>query len=281
MNENIAITSANLNFDFLSYAIVTSKAWQIISGTRLIVGLVTDPMVDPRLVEFLESKVIIQQIPQLPGVDSGVQSKFSRLWLAQNREFSKKNITIVDLDMIPLSDARNCLLRECQDKQFLKWGFDHIAYSQPPELKKWPMDGSTSTGFGFQEVVNPRNLTLAALVQEWSNLPNIGKGNPFNKPVNFSDETLLREIWPETNSLEIVELGRNLLEKSRMAGRIDRAKSLPVRKVEKLINQGKFEFHGPRPFPFSTRFGRSILSYLQLPYREYCADMAVMQEFLS
>ena len=281
MNEHVAITAGNLDFDFLSYALVTSKAWQVISGSKLVVGLVTDSGVNSSLIDFVESKVMIQQIPQLAGVHPGVQSKFSRLWLAQKEEFSKKIVTIADLDMIPLSDTRNRLLKACEASQFLKWGFDHIAYSKPDDLNKWPMDGSTTSGLGFQEVVNPKRLTLEALVQTWSQMPDIGRGNPYNHPRNFSDETLLREIWPETAGLEIIKLGRNIIEENSMAGRIDRAKRLPVRNVEKLINHGKFEFHGPRPFPFRTRFGRSILSYLEIPYREYCDDMKLLRELLS
>ena len=280
MKRHTILTGANLSFDFLSYSLVTSKAWKLVSGKDVVVGLVTNPESSPTLLEFLSSKIRLHPIPALEGVEEAVQAKFSRLWLSQMNAFSEEILTIADLDMIPLSNLRNGLLGKCTDKQFIKWGFDHIAYSNPDDYGKWPMDGSTSTGIGFQQVVNPDRLSFEKLVQKWSELPEIGRGNPFNKPTDFSDETLLREIWPKKCDLEIIKLGRVLIEEKPMSGRIDRAKRLPLRKPHKLISQGAFEFHGPRPFPFKSRFGRNLLSYLEIPYKEFLDDMAFIRESL-
>lgn len=280
MNQQIAVTSGNLSFDFLSYALVTSRAWKQISEVPLNVGLITNSETNSKLLDFLNSRIILRQIPELEGIHSGVQAKFSRLWLAQMEEFSNKIITIADLDMIPLSDTRNRLLEGCHSNQFIKWGVDHVSYSKPADIGKWPMDGSTSSGLVFQEVVNPKRLRLDQLVREWSTLPEIGRGNPYNEPMNFSDETLLREIWPKQTSFEVIEKERRVIEKSPMSGRIDRSKRLPLRNVKKLVSRGSFEFHGPRPFPYRSYFGRGILNYLDIPYQDYCDDMKIIYELL-
>jgi hypothetical protein len=180
--------------------------------------------------------------------------------------------------MVPLSDARNSILRNRSSTEaIIKWGYDHRSYQEIQEIGKWPMDGTTSYGSIFKEVINPEGLELLKLVDIWKSYKIDGRENPFNNPSKFSDESLLRAITRQTNSkIQGLHIARRELESQSLSGRIDRSDRFPVLSHYKLRNLKKFEYHGPVPFPFKSQFAKKLFSKLEispLSYERFNSDL--------
>lgn len=265
-----ALTGADRSLRYLSYLPITARAWEMFSQTKLVCGLIAE-VADDTLVSFLETFCEIIPIPRVIGVDPRVQAKFNRLWISQLPRFDSTLLTIVDLDMVPLNDSRNSILRNMSSKQaIMKWGYDHPSYQDLQEIGKWPMDGTTAYGSIFKELINPKDLSLAELVANWKHYQLDDRANPFNKPSKFSDESLLRSITRQTESkIQGLHIARSTLESQPLSGRIDRSDQFPILSQHKLRNSNKFEYHGPVPFPFQSRFAKGLFSKLEISPRFY------------
>ena len=192
------------------------------------------------------------------------------MWIAQTTDLEDNNITIADLDMVPLSDLRNQLLRQCETEQIIKWGYDHPAYQNLHEIGKWPMDGTTAQGKVFRDIINPSNLNFQDLANSWDIDWDDDRSNPFNQPTKFSDESLLFSLTKlVSNQIRAKHLPRKIIEQKFLEGRIDRSSNLPLRPERTFRNQKIFEFHGPVPFPDDSPFGKALLSRVGLSQAEY------------
>jgi hypothetical protein len=275
-----AVTGVDTSPRYLSYLPITAQAWAKNSRTELICGLVGHEK-NSELFRLLEKFCKVIPIPQLVGIDPRVQAKISRLWIAQSDEYRTKKVSIVDMDMVPLNDRRNVLLREMPEHKIVKWGYDHLAYRNLREIGKWPMDGTSGYGSSFHELVNPHNMSFQELVDSWSQLDGDSRANPFNTPTKFSDESLLRElVLRNGENIQAKHLARSLIEGKYLSGRIDRSARLPRRANKVLKDEKYFEFHGPTPFPHGTMFGRSLLTSLGIDYafyREYLAKIQYLE----
>jgi len=269
MDNFIAITGADLSSKYLSYLPITAAAWHKFSNTKLVCGVAGGEELQ-EVYRFLGRYCEVIQIEPLIGVDPRIQAKINRMWLAQLPRFEEKAITLVDLDMVPLSDLRNQILRSQDLKYFVKWGYDHHAYSDLREVGKWPMDGTTSRGSIFQELVNPKRMTFQNLVNSWNRETKDLRANPFNTPSNFSDESLLKEITSSSSKQIMAKhLSRNLVEVDYLGGRLDRGKKSPIFPNRALREKQIFEFHGPTPFPSDSRFGKALLRHVGINPHEY------------
>ena len=265
-----ALTGADNGPRYLSYLPITAKSWETFSGTRLVCGLVVDDL-EEDLIRLVGKYCEVIPIPRLLGVDPRVQGKINRLWLSQLERFQDSVLTIADLDMVPLSDKRNALLRESASANYIiKWGYDHPSYQDIQEIGKWPMDGTTGYGSFFKKIVNPNDLNFQSLVEVWKDYKIDCRENPFNPPNNFSDESLLRAITDEAgDSLMGLHISRKQVESSLFNGRVDKAYRLPLRTKGIFEKSVKFEFHGPTPFPADSYFGRALMEQINLPIEEY------------
>lgn len=177
------------------------------------------------------------------NIDSGIQAKISRMFLATQLTGCTM---VVDIDMIPVDNGFFNVIRDVNDGQLIQWGYDHPAYSIYINRGKWPMDKTCAHQKTWLKIVNPNNLTyedwIKSLYGITENMCNIK--NSFS---NFSDESLLKYLLDKSGHTDICKIERskynNKQYKGNLYGRLDRNEILNNYNIEDY-----FEVHGPRPY---------------------------------
>lgn len=270
-SQSIAITSADPSLNYLSYLPLASKSFSIknISDFHLVLNL--PQYFSNALVDFCGYWAKVKVLELTPGIDVRVQSKISRMWTATEEEYRDVFVTLCDLDMVQLDDARKKVINPVQDDSLIQWGFDHPSYSVSPDIGKWPMDGTSAKGLVFKQIINPESLSLAQALQNWRGENGFDvRSNPFNPFEVFSDESLLKDLL---NSMgfppKVEKVSRLTIEHEMLSGRLDKADRQPFFAKRFLTRRSIHEFHGPRPFNHKSRVGREILYRLEIEPKEY------------
>lgn len=264
------ISSCNENITYLSFLAVTSKAWYKILGKKIDLAFISDRDENDQLISKMKEFVNVHVFKPVLGIDSGVQSKISRMILASDDTFRDENCMIIDIDMIPLNKSVIDVFDNSPSDHLVKWGWDHPSFSYgTPDFGKWPMDRTSASGKIFKEIVNPENLSYTDLIDSWKNFHLFGK-EAVNLPFSvFSDESLLRALYEKWGNKEkTYRIARSTIEKEMMGGRIDRSKALDPMIREKLKTGEYFECHGMRPFHENIRFYQEIIEFLGLSEEE-------------
>lgn len=261
------ITVVNDNPTYIQFLPLTAIIWKRLFGLDLTVGYVTSKSADDSTVKAASKHGDITIFPPIDNIDSGIQAKVTRLYLASSAQ-DDDACMIVDIDMLPLSvEVLNVFSRAPEDC-LIQWGWDHPAFGpNTPDHGKWPMDRTTGSGKVFREIVNPNHLSYNELLTSWMGYNKHGKeavDAPFNK---FSDESLLRalyEEWPRRNT-NTHRISRLELEPSMLCRRLDRAyphmwHDLPAR----LQRQEFIEVHGIRPLQENISHYADILDYFNI-----------------
>ena len=203
MNVQKVISCVNNNTDYIGFVPLASKAWKNLFNLDLTLGYIKsgDLNLDNSNIEFISDFADIHIFEPIKNIDSGIQSKITRLFLAS--QASDTINMIVDIDMIPIHERMLEVLNKIDENNLVKWGFDHPVYYDELNFGKWPMDKTTAKGSTFKEIINPDNLQYKQLLTSWD-----GLGEPkdpvsqyrynqtkvFNNFNIFSDEALLREL---------------------------------------------------------------------------------------
>lgn len=279
-NASVIITTASLNFNYLSYLPLFVASVRRFSNAQEIVGLVVPEESFKEVISIVQNYAQTKIINQLPGVHPGVQAKFCRMWLASTAEFSDTFVTISDLDMVQLSRNRFDLLSKNKDRGLLKWGFDHPAYVGE-NSGKWPMDGTSAYGKIFQSFINPNQLSLIDLVSSWERSHDLVSESPYSPFFKFSDEALMRALAKKNNLTNFTNVSRLEMESSMMSGRIDRASIHPFFRLNRRLKKNVFELHGTRPFDNESSFGNQVLKYLEINAKDYAEYKKNMKNSLT
>ena len=192
------ITSVNNNNIYSSFIELVSIDYMQNFNSKLHIAFI-DYTEDE--VEQYKDICIPHMFNTLDNVDSGVQAKATRMWLASEIE---GNNMIVDIDMFILD--KQFVIDEVskipEDKVFA-WAWN--AYSEETTNTKWLMPFSTANNNVWKSIVNPDDLGYVDLFKSWSNIRYYDdKEDVTNQFLNFSDESLLRGLVFKTKSNDTI-----------------------------------------------------------------------------
>lgn len=259
------ITSVNMNPQYLTFAPFFSMAWEKVYGIKPTIALIKEnnSFVNHITRDYLRDCDVIE-FDRIEGVDSGIQSKITRMYLASCLE---GNNMIADVDMISLSADFIRSYKSVPDDHLAKFGGEHVSFQKAPDIGKWPMHGTAASQKTFKEIVNPRNLDYSQLVVSWTGYPQDPRSNVFNNFNMFSDESLMKclfDFW-EHKETRVANISRNEVGSNytggSVLGRLCRSENCNDIPKEELHRY--YECHGPRPFHEYIDFYNNLLTKIQ------------------
>ena len=262
------ITAVNDNPTYIQFLPLTAMIWKHLFGLNLTVGYVTSKSVNDSSIKAMSKHGDIVVFPPIDNIDSGIQAKVSRLYLASSTTQDDDNCMIVDIDMLPLSVEALDVFSQAPGDNLIQWGWDHPAF-QPgtPDHGKWPMDRTAGSGKVFREIVNPDGLNYDDLLASWIGYNKHGREAvdlPFDK---FSDESLLRalyEEWPR-RSTDTYRISRLSIEPTMLSRRLDRGYPHMWNDLPNKLRNGEFiEVHGIRPLHENISYYTDILNHFNI-----------------
>lgn len=189
MSNFTVITAINNNKKYKSFFDTSVKMWNNY-GFNVNIGCIGDENFLEEIKKIKKEKELSTELYQfnpLKEIDTGIQAKVTRLYLASLVE----SFIIVDIDMYLLNF-----------NEFSKW----FSYYNGNNLvtigndmykdDKFPMCYTIGNGSLLKKIINPNNLNYEQLLGSWKNINNKYDkkeklGNNFN---NFSDESLFRRL---------------------------------------------------------------------------------------
>ena len=187
MKKPIIITAFNDNPTYYSFVESALQMWHNF-GYEIKAAYISDSHKD-EVIRATEKYGEIIKFNSINDVDSGVQSKISRMILASDENF----FWIVDVDFYILN------LQWWEDR-FKKYTGENILaetpYNEKDPTSKWAMWSNTGSGKVLKDIINPQNLSYYELIESWKGIGQIYDEkedvlNPFDK---FSDESLMRRL---------------------------------------------------------------------------------------
>jgi len=267
MKIDKVITSCDSHKDYASFAAFTTYAWKVL-GVDVQLNVVGN-VFTPEQLKSIGQNCEIVEYPEVAGTYTGVIGKITRIISAAEDNNLDKNVMMADIDMVPLSAAPLKSYAKAGEDHLCKFGFEHPAFQQPPDIGKWPMHGTAGKGSTFREIVNPENLPFVDLVSYLARKNFTDKrATVTNHPSAFSDESLMHMLasewdgrWSRCCSIRREEAGKFKQHPSggyTVYGRVCRAKWPSVNGVNL---DDYFEIHGPRPF--TEEWYKPVIQYLK------------------
>lgn len=225
MKKPTIITTFNDNPTYLSFVRSIVQMWNNF-GYDIKIGYITDnPNND--ILTFVKKYADVDVIPRDSEIDSGVQSKVTRMIMASNEDF----FWIVDVDFYILN------IKWWEDKFKLYTGNNIVSaetYSDNHSKGKWPMWSNLGSGSVLRSIINPNNLSYNSLLDFWKSIDNKydNKENIKNEFSKFSDESLLRRLVTDSNH-SIERYNRNTFAVS--GNRQDYYKNI-IRRIDRTWN---------------------------------------------
>ena len=232
------ILSTNDSETYLQFCPLVAGAWEKFVPNAEVVILCIGAEVANRL-EGIGHRLV--KYDRHPGMPSGHQAKLSRMLYASTLgdEFSM----LADVDMLPLSGEFFKYLQIRKEGHILNLGVD--AY-EDWTTHRYPMYYNIGTGNTWKQILNPRGMDTAALLDSWQGPKIDGKDDPFIAP--FSDESLLRALMIKAKFKNVFGIRRGW-SGGIASFRLDRA-CWP----SGAIPPGKFiDAHLPRPLAAYTQ----------------------------
>jgi|688.fasta_scaffold140974_3 hypothetical protein len=248
MKIDTIITSVNDSHDYTSFVKPICNAWTSL-GVNVRLNVIGDEQFS-----FPGGGVTVINRKPIDGVRSSSQAQLSRIADAAAPENNSKIIMIADIDMIPLNDTQLRVYDDVLDTYLCKFGYDHPAFQNAPDIGKWPMHGTASSGKVFNRFVNPKDLSYEELIEEWCETEFSDPRSQPRQSGYFCDESLVKMLL-DKNPQSSVLIARGLVGGGKFKqhpdggytvyGRICRAKHSSL---EDINLDDYFEIHGPRPF---------------------------------
>ena len=154
------------------------------------IGHITSDLPNSKRTKILRSITDTKVFKRIPGIDSGIQAKITRLWLASE---STEPAAIIDVDWLAVNGE---FFNEC----FKNYKKGHIGtigsnvFTRTIDEGKFPMNMVHGTPEVFKKIINPTSLSYEKLLTSWNGTLIDGKENVFHNFHNFSDESLLRKL---------------------------------------------------------------------------------------
>ena len=195
MKKHYICTSTNDLELYYSFLPSVYKMWKTyIPDCIFVLGYIGKKEKNSDFVKWLESNSdIIYIFKQEIDIDSGIQSKITRMWLASL--FDNNITTIVDIDqyLLDFNWFKN-MIKPVYDYKFVTIG--HNIYDKTSCEGKFPMSFTTTISNILKNVINKYNLNYNDWLKSLKNLDNIidGGENIYGSFKNFSDESLLRYL---------------------------------------------------------------------------------------
>ena len=193
MKKPIIITAFNDNPTYYSFVESSFKMWKKF-GYNIKAAYISNNH-NPEVIKNTEKYGEIIKYPNINGIESGVQSKISRMILASEQSY----FWIVDIDWYILN------INWFEEKFKLFNGMNIVAQDvyggNNTDSTKWPMWSNFGSGNKLKEIINPNNLNYEELIKTWQN---IGSKFDIMEDVNnsfkqFSDESLMRRLFNDAN----------------------------------------------------------------------------------
>ena len=189
------VTTTNENDTYLPFWPTMAQHWKNFGGfDNITLGFVTEREEDDLLVSEMRQYGEVILIKPIKGIDIGIQSKVSRMYLSSQK--TDEYCIIADIDMYILN--KNFLwdnwFSKVEENKLLAVGGNSGCYVGD-QKGKFPMAFTTAKGDVWSEIINPNNLNYEDLLNSWYTLKVCdmyeSTGNEFGK---FSDESLLRGL---------------------------------------------------------------------------------------
>jgi hypothetical protein len=188
------ILSSDSSPAFLNFWPLAVKAWEKVFAISPILAFVVanerDERLLPRLMGF--GRVVPIFSNSLAPIQN--QGKMARWFIAC--QMGDSVTTIDDIDSIFLNSEYLLDKLQYLDKEMML-GIGSEVYSGP-DFGKFPATNLTGTGNQFAKLFNyEAQMNFESFLLQFNGLHLFdGKENPFNRPRNFSDESLIRAITP-------------------------------------------------------------------------------------
>lgn len=198
MKKPIIITAFNDNPIYRTFVRSCIKMWTNF-GYDIKLGYISgdhdEEFISDVSSELNENSEIIR-FGLVDGVNSGVQSKITRMIMASEEE----SFWIIDVDLFVLN------IKWYEDKLDQLNGYNILCnekHDNDPNAK-WPMSSNIGSGKLLKDVINPDGLKYYELIESWKTLPNVydSMENITNDFTKFSDESLLRRFVADSGLKE-------------------------------------------------------------------------------
>lgn len=191
MNKPTIITSFDDNPNYFSFVKSILQMWNNF-GYNVEIGYISDNP-DKDIIEYVQKYADLKIFNTIDNIETGVQSKVTRLFLASEKEF----FWIVDVDFFVLN------INWWEDKFKFHNGENIVASEKYSDNSagKWPMWSNFGSGKTLKNIINPNNLSYYELLNSWKGIGSKydKKEDVLNNFNNFSDESLLRRLVKDSN----------------------------------------------------------------------------------
>ena len=191
-NKFTIITSFNDNPTYKPFVSPMVRMWNKF-GYDVKIAYIMDNGDPNHGIEEIEDKAEIIPFKRMDGIESGIQAKVSRMWLAsKQKDFS---IADVDLFVLNINHIEANWFSKYNGDNILAIGGDHYAF-KGSDKGKWPMHNTSGSGELLSRMINPKDLDYEEWILSNKNTEPVfdnmeDTGNEFRK---FSDESLLRRL---------------------------------------------------------------------------------------
>jgi hypothetical protein len=276
--QHYIITTTNEKSTYYTFLPSVYQMWKkFIPNCKFVLGLIADSPEDSaftqRIKQFCDE---FHNFPTIKYVDSGVQAKVTRMWLAAQYESDDIICTIVDIDLYLfnfkwfLDNIQPAFAEDPADAKFVAIG--HNGYADTDADGKWPMPYTTASSNIWKRITNRKDIEN---YQKWFLYYNSvtgpidGKESVTNDFSAFSDESLLRwmlESHPDQEYVERIfhKVDREGYSKMVAPKRIDRGWWQKSFDLKKLFSGYYIDSFPLRPFNDNFMRIAPLLLYLGL-----------------
>lgn len=261
------ITTTNDNENYIHFWPTVAKNYSNAFGFPITLGYITEKNEDDPVVKKMKKYGDVILFKSLIGIDSGVQSKVTRMFLCTR--YPEEYCIIVDIDMYLLDYkfAFDNWFSKVDDSNLIAVGSN--AYSGKNGNGKFPMCYATSKGETFQKIVNPNGFEYDKLINSWKNVEVIdGKESISNHFHNFSDESLLRVLIRRLKNNNLVQYISREDFRGFFTRRIDRSR-WNLFSENKMKNGFYIDCVPLRPFNNNIDKLSSILEYMKIDKNDW------------
>lgn len=188
------ILSSDLNPQFINFWPIAASSWKIVFGITPTLVVVSRKSIELNVLKKLEEFGSVYSIISKSTAPMPNQAKMARWYLAGM--FENEIVTIEDVDTIYLkSEYLMEKMTHYQDESLLGIGND-VNQDDPDYKGKFPASNLTGKSEAFRLFFNPSNCeSFETFLGHFKGLRVFdNREDPFNKPQDFSDESLIRAL---------------------------------------------------------------------------------------
>ncbi len=207
LNVDKVIVASDFGPKFLNFWPIVSQAWFNVFGIKPELALVYKKADSQRLESVrpeLEKFGKVHYFEGVPGVPLGNQAKLARFYVAS--QHPEDYVMVDDIDTIHVrSDYLKEKFASRLDDKFRGLGAE--VYRGTQHERNFPAGNFSGKGYLFGELFNTENTTFQDFIRNFKGFAVFSKReNPFNRPLNFSDEYLISALFASRGMRDKLDL---------------------------------------------------------------------------